>query len=76
MPGFDRTGPHGQGRMSGRRMGRCTNFGAAIKKADEEVNEKPAENPPENIPGPGFKRGRGFRGFGQGQQHRFGGGAQ
>ena len=28
MPGLNQTGPMGQGPMTGRRMGRCTNYGA------------------------------------------------
>ena len=28
MPNLDQTGPLGQGPMTGRRMGRCTNYGA------------------------------------------------
>jgi hypothetical protein len=32
MPGYNKTGPQGQGPLTGRRMGRCTNFGAALKK--------------------------------------------
>ena len=30
MPGFNRKGPMGQGSMTGRRMGKCTDFGAKI----------------------------------------------
>lgn len=29
MPGFDKTGPQGEGSMTGRRMGRCTNSNTA-----------------------------------------------
>jgi len=32
MPGFNQTGPEGQGSMTGRRMGRCTNYGRNLKK--------------------------------------------
>ena len=31
MPGFNKQGPMGQGRMTGRKMGCCTNFGAGRK---------------------------------------------
>ena len=31
MPGFNQTGPKGQGSMTGRKMGRCTNYGASLK---------------------------------------------
>ena len=80
MPGLDRTGPMGHGRMTGRKMGRCTNFGKALKDQDEELKNQPDENIPENMQGrgmgrgPGRGRGRGGRGFGQGQQNRFRGG--
>jgi len=32
MPGFNQTGPEGRGSMTGRRMGRCTNYGRNLKK--------------------------------------------
>jgi len=81
MPGFDQTGPRGQGPMTGRRMGRCTNFGAYIRNT-YETKESSNENLPENLYGRGFGfgRGRGGRGFGMGrgrgwgQQNRFRGG--
>lgn len=28
MPGLNHSGPKGQGAMTGKRMGKCTNFGA------------------------------------------------
>lgn len=31
MPGFNRKGPLGEGPMTGRKMGRCTNFGEKLK---------------------------------------------
>jgi len=76
MPGFNQTGPMGQGPMTGRRMGRCTNLGANLKKQTAEIKENPNENLPENIQGRGFGfgRGRGGRCFGMGQQNRFRGG--
>ncbi|MFP4557070.1 MAG: DUF5320 domain-containing protein [Bacteroidales bacterium] len=71
MPGFDQTGPVGQGSMTGRRMGRCTNYGAATK--DQPMGEGPNANFPEN-----FRRGFGRRpmgrGRGLGMQNRFRGG--
>ncbi len=36
MPGFNQKGPEGQGPMTGRRMGRCTNYGAALLKNQSE----------------------------------------
>lgn len=76
MPGFDRTGPNGEGRMTGRKMGRCTNFGGTLKKTGDEVKDIPDENTPENFRGRGFGRGRGCKGYGQGRQNRFRGGTQ
>jgi hypothetical protein len=35
MPGIDRTGPNGQGPMTGRRMGRCNP--SPIGKTDDEL---------------------------------------
>ena len=70
MPGFNQTGPMGQGSMTGRRMGRCCNFGANPKNQTAETNENPNENQPEDMPGSGFGFRRG-RGSGRGQQNRF-----
>lgn len=81
MPGFNQTGPMGQGPMTGRRMGRCTNFGANFKNQATQTNERSNENFPENFQerGWGFGRGRGWgfgrgRGWGMGWQNRFRGG--
>jgi len=65
MPGFNQTGPNGHGSMTGRRMGRCTNFGANLKNQTAETKENANENIPENNQG---------RGFGLGRQNRFRGG--
>ena len=77
MPGFDQTGPVGQGPMTGRRMGRCTNYGAG--RRNQPMNANANENlPTEDASGFGF--GRGFRGRGRGRgrgmglQNRFRGG--
>ncbi len=72
MPGFNQTGPNGQGSMTGRRMGHCTNFGANLKNQTAETKENANENIQER--GFGFGRGRCGRGFGLGQQNRFRGG--
>lgn len=74
MPGFNQTGPVGQGPMTGRRMGRCTNYGAGRTTPTDEPNQAP-ENLPENY-GRGFGYGRGLgrrgpRGRGFGMQNRF-----
>jgi len=80
MPNLDQTGPGGQGPMTGRRMGRCTNFGAGPKNKADAAGQTPDENLPENFQGRGFGfgrgggRGRGGRGFGMGRQNRFRGG--
>ena len=76
MPGFNQTGPMGQGPMTGRRMGRCTNNGANLKNQTAETKENSNENFPENIQGRGlsFGRGRGGRGMGMGRQNRYRGG--
>ncbi|MFW5793295.1 MAG: DUF5320 domain-containing protein [Bacteroidota bacterium] len=71
MPGLNKTGPLGNGPMTGRKMGRCTNF------------QKAAENDPENATkseniqnefqgrGLGMRRGFGNRGRGDGFGRRF-----
>ena len=50
MPGFDRTGPGGEGSMTGRKMGRC-NPDSPVNKGEEE----------QYLPGRGLamRRGRG-----------------
>lgn len=90
MPGFNQRGPIGQGPLTGRRMGRCTNFGANDKTkasgAKENPDEKTDEIYPEDMPqrpygngfgfgrGAGRGRGRWGRGPGMGMQNRFRGG--
>jgi hypothetical protein len=74
MPGFNQKGPMGQGSMSGRKMGKCTNFGANVKQDTSVANEIPTETTPENNAGRGFGAGKGMgqgRGMGMGRQHRF-----
>jgi hypothetical protein len=75
MPGFNQTGPAGQGSMTGRRMGKCTNFGANQKKQNDERNEINHEANREInqdvIQGRGMGRRRNGRGLGLGQQNRF-----
>jgi hypothetical protein len=77
MPRFDQKGPAGQGPMTGRRMGKCTNFGA-IKTYQTEEKNQIAENLQENPHrGLGLGRGvgrRGSRGRGLGMQNGFRGG--
>ena len=54
MPGLDQTGPVGQGPMTGRRMGRCTNLGANVKRTEETPSGGQEFNPEDNFPGRGF----------------------
>ncbi len=47
MPGFDQTGPTGQGPMTGRRTGRCRNYagqgpGRGFYRAADNFEEVPA----------------------------------
>lgn len=65
MPGFNQTGPMGQGPMTGRRMGKCTNYGQNVKDVDD------AENLAGRIESELNQTGRGMR---FGMMNRFGGG--
>ena len=70
MPGFDRTGPQGQGPMTGRRMGRCN------PETQPKDSDTPANNAEEFKDKGWFGYGRGFgrgRGMGRGFRHGFGG---
>jgi len=73
MPGYDQQGPLGKGPMTGRRMGKCANFGANLKNESFNSTEKPEVDLPENIQrrGLGLGRGRGSRGRGMGFRNRF-----
>lgn len=73
MPGFNQKGPMGEGPMTGRRFGRCSNFGATAKKQDASQTEDQKAGLPENFQGPGFGPGRrmGGRGRGMGRMNRF-----
>ncbi len=64
MPRFDKTGPEGEGPMTGRRMGKCTNYGG---KGITEENDSPNNV----LPGRGQGRGPGI-GQGKGQGHGLG----
>ncbi len=80
MPGFNQTGPMGQGPMTGRRMGRCTNYGSAPNNQQPAESDGSNNNGNQPMAGSGFGRGRGFGngwgrgGFGMGRQNRFRGG--
>jgi len=71
MPNLDRTGPNGEGPLTGSRRGRCKGSLNNIKPKEEP--EEKIQTPEEsNLPG----RGRGFgsgRGLGKGRQGRGGG---
>jgi hypothetical protein len=51
MPNFDKTGPKGQGAMSGRKMGKCTNYGAG---KNQQINNDNTDQ--QNQQGQGFFR--------------------
>ncbi len=75
MPGFDKTGPEGEGPMTGRRLGRCAGYGAKQRKMMQTENP---DEPSEDLKEQGFLPGTGGRGFGRGRgmgfRHRFRGG--
>ncbi len=74
MPGFNQKGPMGQGSMSGKKMGKCTNYGANVKHETPIANTSSTETLPENNTGRGLGMGNGLgqgRGMGMGRQHRF-----
>ncbi len=79
MPGFDQRGPLGQGPMTGRRLGRCTNFGANLNNPTNDSAQNDMNQNLSNAPGQGFGfgrglgRGRGGGGRGMGWRNRFGG---
>jgi len=67
MPGFNRKGPAGQGPMTGRRMGQCTQYGTNEKAMNASFNERANESTDD-----GSKLfGRGGRGLGAGRGFRF-----
>ena len=81
MPNLNQTGPQGQGPMTGRKMGRCTNYGATQKNVSEESdnnsNKKSIDNLFVRDRGMGYGRRIGHgggRGYGMGRQNRFRGG--
>ncbi|MBP8042558.1 MAG: DUF5320 domain-containing protein, partial [Bacteroidales bacterium] len=83
MPGYDQTGPLGQGAITGRRSGRCAKFAVKASEQSHPESVNPQENLPENsIPaGQGFGRGRGLgfmmgKGLGMGWRRSRGKGMQ
>ena len=74
MSGFNQKGPMGLGSMSGKKMDKCTNFGANVKQQTSVANASTTETLPENNVGKGFGTGKGMGqggGMGMGRQHRF-----
>ena len=75
MPGFNQTGPMGQGSMTGRKMGSCSNLGTKSPNQTTESKDNANEDMPDHFQERGFGRGRGRRrgeqGFGMGRQNRF-----
>lgn len=67
MPGLNKTGPMGEGPMTGRRMGQCTNFQQKSKSQNEEGNTNNVL-PESEMYGRGLalRRRFGFRGRGRG----------
>jgi hypothetical protein len=58
MPGFDRTGPAGQGPRSGRGLGKC----GGVKRAPRSDFGQPQQAIPDNDPSLKRGSGRGFAG--------------
>jgi hypothetical protein len=79
MPGFNQRGPEGQGPMTGRRIGRCTNYGANPKNQNITPYDNQVGEQTENSQGRGFgfgcgrgeRRGRGGNDHGIGLQNRY-----
>lgn len=74
MPGFDHSGPMGCGPMTGRRMGKCTNFDENDKREPASTATNIAENEINDFRGRGWRFGQRGRGRGFGRQNRFRGG--
>jgi len=79
MPGFNGTGPQGNGPMSGRRFGRCRTIAtpaqeseAAAQPAQEDTGGIMSQGPAQNITI--YGRGRGGVPCGCGRGYGFGGG--
>ena len=75
MPGFDKSGPQGQGSMTGRKIGRCTNFGQPNSKEEtsQNSNNEQFREPDQVGFGQGMRRGmQGGRGRGRGFGRRGG----
>ena len=74
MPNLNQKGPMGEGSMTGRKMGKCTNFGAGRSTQTTPENENTEQPIADNMSGQGMGRGLG-RGAGRDiGQNRGGGG--
>lgn len=74
MPRFNQSGPMGQGPMTGRKMWRCTNFGAKLKQqpTNETQQNSQSNNSLDREIGLGCRRLNHGKGFGL--RNRFRGG--
>ena len=73
MPGLNQTGPMGQGPMTGRKMGRCSNVKTnSINSENAELTEGTNDTMSDDFRGKGFgmRRGRGTQEFGMGRRNR------
>jgi hypothetical protein len=66
MPGFDKTGPEGQGPLTGRRKGKCNDADVENNLTTEEPKDKSGEIV--------YGVGRGGKPYGGGRGKCFGGG--
>ena len=70
MSGLNHKGPVGAGPMTGRKMGKCTHFGARQRNEEQAITAKNSTNEQtqsevENISGGNVGRGQGAMGRGQ-----------
>jgi len=72
MPGFNQTGPGGRGPGTGRKKGRCTNYGASLGNQNDSTPDDKGGEQSVNLPGkgPGRGMGRAGRGRGPGRKNR------
>ncbi len=74
MPRFNQQGPMGEGAMTGRKMGKCTNYGESVSSTEEQAIENVGRGG--RCLGMkrchGFGRGRGEQGFAEGETRGFG----
>lgn len=73
MPSFNQKGPMGEGPMTGRKMGRCTNYGAARRNQINQENENAERSINDDSQERGFVGGLGRR-IGRGMGNGMGNG--